>query len=184
MLHSSETPLDAFFAPRMMTSALKIECSRPTCKSTVYGADKVWRVSSRREAWHAAWSSDYEHRLQGAWHRWDGRPGASIHRRSSPLDCINRQFKAVCPDQLQVSSFTYVSTWQGWLYVAFLPAVCEHHAETADLHTACEGRLSNLALASLLFKWHWHVESERNRYIDKIIRSVFCQTNTSYRREK
>ncbi|PTQ79421.1 integrase-like protein [Nitrosospira multiformis] len=37
-----------------------------------------------------------------------------------PLDRINRQFKANRPNQLWVSDFTYVSTWQGWLYVAFV----------------------------------------------------------------
>lgn len=37
-----------------------------------------------------------------------------------PLDRVNRQFKAQRPNQLWVSDFTYVSTWQGWLYVAFV----------------------------------------------------------------
>src|SRR3546814_16155734 len=37
-----------------------------------------------------------------------------------PLDHVNRQFKADRPNQLWVSDFTYVSTWQGWLYVAFV----------------------------------------------------------------
>jgi len=37
-----------------------------------------------------------------------------------PLDRVNRQFKAARPNQLWVSDFTYVSTWQGWLYVAFV----------------------------------------------------------------
>jgi putative transposase len=37
-----------------------------------------------------------------------------------PLDRVNRIFKADRPNQLWVSDFTYVSTWQGWLYVAFV----------------------------------------------------------------
>ena len=37
-----------------------------------------------------------------------------------PLDKVNRQFTATRPNQLWVSDFTYVSTWQGWLYVAFV----------------------------------------------------------------
>jgi transposase InsO family protein len=37
-----------------------------------------------------------------------------------PLDRVNRQFKADRPNQLWVSDFTYVSTWQGWQYVAFV----------------------------------------------------------------
>jgi transposase InsO family protein len=37
-----------------------------------------------------------------------------------PLDHVNRQFKAQRPKQLWVSDFTYVSTWQGFVYVAFV----------------------------------------------------------------
>jgi putative transposase len=37
-----------------------------------------------------------------------------------PLDRVNRVFRAERPNQLWVSDFTYVSTWQGWLYVAFV----------------------------------------------------------------
>ena len=37
-----------------------------------------------------------------------------------PLDRVNCQFKADRHNQLWVSDFTYVSTWQGWLYVAFV----------------------------------------------------------------
>jgi transposase InsO family protein len=37
-----------------------------------------------------------------------------------PLDKVHRQFHAERPNQLWVSDFTYVSTWQGWLYVAFV----------------------------------------------------------------
>ena len=37
-----------------------------------------------------------------------------------PLDRVNRQFLAERPNQLWVSDFTYLSIWQGWLYVAFL----------------------------------------------------------------
>jgi len=37
-----------------------------------------------------------------------------------PLDRVKRQLRADRPNQLWVSDFTYVSTWQGWLYVAFV----------------------------------------------------------------
>jgi transposase InsO family protein len=36
-------------------------------------------------------------------------------RTAYPLDRVKRQFKADRPNQLWVSDFTYVSTWQGWL---------------------------------------------------------------------
>ncbi|CAM8635606.1 Tra5 Transposase and inactivated derivatives [Comamonadaceae bacterium] len=37
-----------------------------------------------------------------------------------PTERVNRVFEAQRPNQLWVSDFTYVSTWQGWLYVAFV----------------------------------------------------------------
>jgi transposase InsO family protein len=37
-----------------------------------------------------------------------------------PLDRVNRQSRAERPNQLWVSDFTYVSTWQGFVYVAFV----------------------------------------------------------------
>ncbi len=37
-----------------------------------------------------------------------------------PLDRVNRQFTAACPNALWVADFTYVSIWQGVVYVAFV----------------------------------------------------------------
>ncbi len=37
-----------------------------------------------------------------------------------PLDHVNRNFKAPAPNVLWVSDFTYVSTWAGFVYVAFV----------------------------------------------------------------
>lgn len=39
---------------------------------------------------------------------------------SCPRDKVNRQFRAPAPNLLWVSDFTYVSTWQGFIYVAFV----------------------------------------------------------------
>lgn len=37
-----------------------------------------------------------------------------------PLDRVNRQFKAPRPNALWISDFTYVATWTGFVYVAFV----------------------------------------------------------------
>ena len=37
-----------------------------------------------------------------------------------PADHVNRQFTAARPNILWVSDFTYVSTWAGFIYVAFV----------------------------------------------------------------
>jgi hypothetical protein len=41
-------------------------------------------------------------------------------RAACPLDRVNRQFKAQRPNQLWVADFTYVSTWPGFVYFAFV----------------------------------------------------------------
>ncbi len=54
------------------------------------------------------------------------RPGAQgpDHRSRSggglSLDRVNRQFKAECPNRLWVADFTYVATWAGFVYAAFV----------------------------------------------------------------
>ena len=37
-----------------------------------------------------------------------------------PKDKVNRKFRTPAPNMLWVSDFTYVSTWQGFVYVAFI----------------------------------------------------------------
>lgn len=37
-----------------------------------------------------------------------------------PLDRVNRQFRAPAPNRLWVSDFTYVATWSGMVYAAFV----------------------------------------------------------------
>ena len=37
-----------------------------------------------------------------------------------PVDLVDRQFVATRPNQLWVSDFTYVATWSGFVYVAFV----------------------------------------------------------------
>ena len=56
-----------------------------------------------------------------------------------PLDRVNRQFRAERPNQLWVSDFTYVSTWQGWVYVAFVVDVFSRRIvgwrQSSSMHT-------------------------------------------------
>lgn len=41
-----------------------------------------------------------------------------------PLDKVNRQFRVPTPKMLWVSDFTYVATWRGFVYVAFVIDAC------------------------------------------------------------
>jgi len=89
----------------------------------VYGARKVW-LQLRREGYPVARCTVERlmHRLglRGVVRGKVVRTTVSDPKAPCPLDKVNRQFKADRPNQLWVSDFTYVSTWQGWLYVAFI----------------------------------------------------------------
>ena len=41
-----------------------------------------------------------------------------------PVDLVNRQFKAAEPNRLWVADITFVRTWQGFCYTAFVTDVC------------------------------------------------------------
>ena len=89
----------------------------------VYGADKVWMQMNREGAAVARCTVERLMRqlgLQGVRRGKVVRTTVGDPKAPCPLDKVNRQFKAQRPNQLWVSDFTYVSTWQGWLYVAFV----------------------------------------------------------------
>ncbi|ABE46989.1 Integrase, catalytic region (plasmid) [Polaromonas sp. JS666] len=89
----------------------------------VYGADKVWRQLRREGMAVARCTVERLMRrsgLQGVRRGKVVRTTINDAAAARPLDRVNRQFKAERPNQLWVSDFTYVSTWQGWLYVAFV----------------------------------------------------------------
>ncbi|MBK6617774.1 MAG: IS3 family transposase [Nitrosomonas sp.] len=89
----------------------------------VYGADKVWRQLKREGIQVARCTVERLMKrlgLEGVRRGKIVRTTVSDKALPCPLDRVNRQFKADRPNQLWVSDFTYVSTWQGWLYVAFV----------------------------------------------------------------
>ncbi|CAN7259396.1 MAG: IS3 family transposase [Alcaligenaceae bacterium] len=89
----------------------------------VYGADKVWRQLRREGTAVARCTVERLMRklgLRGVMRGKVVRTTVSDSKAPCPLDRVNRQFRAERPNQLWVSDFTYVSTWQGWLYVAFV----------------------------------------------------------------
>ncbi|ABI59619.1 Integrase, catalytic region [Nitrosomonas eutropha C91] len=89
----------------------------------VYGADKVWRQLKREDVQVARCTVERLMKrlgLKGARRGKVVRTTVPDKALTCPLDRVNRQFKADRPNQLWVSDFTYVSTWQGWLYVAFV----------------------------------------------------------------
>jgi putative transposase len=89
----------------------------------VYGARKVWLQLNREHLQVARCTVE---RLM----RRDGLAGAvrgRTHRTTIPdpaaeraRDLVRRDFAPLAPDRLWVADLTYVSTWSGWVYVAFV----------------------------------------------------------------
>ncbi len=89
----------------------------------VYGADKVWQQLRRERFVVARCTVERLMRQQGLRGVIRGksvRTTVPDAKAPCPLDRVNRQFRAERPNQLWVSDFTYVSTWQGFVYVAFV----------------------------------------------------------------
>lgn len=89
----------------------------------VYGADKVWRQLQREGIVVARCTVERLMRrlgLRGVRRGKVVRTTFADAAAPRPLDRVNRHFKADRPNQLWVSDFTYVSTWQGFVYVAFV----------------------------------------------------------------
>ena len=89
----------------------------------VYGVRKVWR-QLRREGFDVARCTVARlMRAMGLAGVIRGKPvRTTISDRAAPcpLDRVNRQFRAPAPNMLWVSDFTYVATWAGFVYVAFV----------------------------------------------------------------
>ena len=89
----------------------------------VYGIRKVWRQMKREGFDIARCTVERLMKAMGLKGVIRGKgirttiPDDQAYR---PLDLVNRQFKAERPNALWVADFTYVATWQGFAYVAFV----------------------------------------------------------------
>jgi putative transposase len=105
-------------------AALKVEIRRVYEENfQVYGARKIWRQLGREGIAVARCTVARLMRtmdLQGVVRGKKVRTTISNAAAPCPLDRVNRQFMAPRPNALWVSDFTYVATWVGFVYVAFV----------------------------------------------------------------
>lgn len=90
----------------------------------VYGAEKVWRELQREDVAVARCTVERLMRGMGLRGALRGRafkitttPDLAAPR---PPDLVEREFHASRPNQLWVADITYVATWAGFVYVAFV----------------------------------------------------------------
>ena len=90
----------------------------------VYGVRKIWR-QLRREGRNVA-RCTVERLMRALGLRGATRGGAfkrttlQDERLLPPPDLVQRSFHAEAPNRLWVADFTYVATWTGFVYVAFV----------------------------------------------------------------
>ena len=91
----------------------------------VYGPRKVWRHLTRREGIRVARCTverlmrriGLRGAVRGGAVRITTTPGVVAVR---PLDLVARKFRAARPNQLWVADLTYIATWRGFVYAAFV----------------------------------------------------------------
>jgi transposase InsO family protein len=89
----------------------------------VYGVRKVWRQLGREGTAVARCTVERLMRglgLRGAVRGRGFKTTIPDELAARPLDLVERNFTAERPNQLWVSDFTYVATWRGFVYVAFV----------------------------------------------------------------
>ncbi|WP_145912061.1 IS3 family transposase [Blastochloris viridis] len=104
--------------------ALRPEIARVFAENfEVYGARKVWRQMVREGFDVARCTVERLMRDMGLRGVIRGKPvRTTVPDKAAPcpLDHVNRVFHAPAPNMLWLSDFTYVSTWSGFVYVAFV----------------------------------------------------------------
>ena len=111
-------------ARRLRDEELKAEIARVhEANFGVYGSEKVWRQLNREgigvgrdrvaRLMHALG-------LEGAVRGKRKRTTMAADLEERPADLVERNFRAPAPNRLWVADLTYVSTWSGFVYVAFV----------------------------------------------------------------
>lgn len=89
----------------------------------VYGARKVWRQLNREGIGVARCTVERLMRQMGLFGAIRGRKFKTTipdETATRPLDLVKRDFTATRPNQLWVADLTFVATWRGFVYVAFV----------------------------------------------------------------
>ena len=111
-------------ARQLSDQRLKVEIGRlHRTNFGVYGIEKVWRQLNREGIKigrdRVARLMD-EMELSGVVRGRKKRTTVPAELSARPADLVARQFTAAAPNQLWVADLTYVSTWSGFVYVAFV----------------------------------------------------------------
>jgi putative transposase len=143
-------------ARRLADEGLKPEIARVhRANFGVYGAEKVWCQLNREGI---GIGPDRVARLMGelqlvgAVRGKRKRTTLPLEVGSRPSDLVERQFTAMAPNRLWVADLTYVSTWSGFVYAAFIIDAFSRRIVGWRVSTSLHAGLALAALEMAL--WH------------------------------
>lgn len=141
-----------------------------TEQRSVYGAKKTWKQLRREGIRVARCTVERLMRLEGlrgvvrgAW-TFTTRPDAAADR---PDDLVARDFTATRPNQLWVSDLTYVATWKGFVYVAFVIDVFSRRIVGWRASTSLRSDLALDALEQAICERETHVADRLIHHSDR-----------------
>jgi putative transposase len=127
----------------------------------VYGARKVWRQLNREGV---VIGRDRVERLMGIEGLQGVRRGrrrkttAADERATRPPDLVERRFEATCANRLWIADITYVPTWSGFCYVAFVIDVYSRMIVGWQCSTSLRTDFALDALEMAIFRRHKRLE--------------------------
>ena len=143
-------------ARRVRDEALKVKLRQVHAEHFgVYGARKLWRQLQREGIPVARCTVERVMRalglagvVRGRYHR----TTVSDEVSPRPADLVERNFRAAVPNRLWVADLTYVRTWSGFAYVAFIIDVFStpHGRCAPTSHSTRSSRRSGVANAPVV----------------------------------
>ena len=130
-----------------------------------YGVRQVWHQLTHEGIDTASCSIECLIRamgLRGVVRSRTTRTAIAVDKDSRPLDLVQRRFRADPPNQLLLTDFSYVATWSGFVYVAFVVDVFSRMIVGWRLPTSMS---ADLTLGTAL--WAYKVKGELIHHSDR-----------------
>lgn len=141
----------------------------------VYGVRKVWR-QLRREGFAVARCTVArlmrEMGLRGAVRGRRLKTTVPTETADRPLDLVERDFSAARPNRLWVSDLTYVATWRGFVYVAFVIDAFSRRIVGWRVSNSLRSDLALDALEQAIWE-----RKKPNSVVSSIIATAACNTS-------
>jgi len=143
-------------ARQLRDRSLKVEIARVHKENfDVYGTEKVWKQLRREDievGRDRVGRLMAELELEGAVRGKTWRTTIPSSLASRPADLVDRDFSATAPNRLWVADLTYVSTWPGVVYTAFVTDVFSRYIVGWKVATSLRAELALDALEMAIWR--------------------------------